>query len=167
MPEWLRLPNQVRDQGIVQLRAGIAAGEQNALAAKIVPCDGVLPGERMAVRHGDEDILGPKRQDVVRTVPDLAVDDDNIESAAIEPLHQVAPAFVGQKRVAQRASRQGHVEADAKPAGLAATGGSGVDERGAEIGLDPLYVLEENLPGVGRTDAVAMPLEQRDTDPSL
>ena len=35
-------PIQIRDQGTVQLRTGVAAGKQDALVAKIVPCDGVL-----------------------------------------------------------------------------------------------------------------------------
>jgi|SRR4051812_37974882 hypothetical protein len=63
----------------------------------------------------------------------------------------------GQKRVAQRTSRQRHVKAEAKPDRFAAAGGSSVDEQRVEIRLGPLHVLEEILASVGRTEAVAMP----------
>lgn len=138
--------------------------------AKIVPGDGVLLGKWMAVRHDDEDILGSERQEVVCTVPNLAVDYDEIESAPIEPLHQAAPAFVddadfdvgkvlrvGQKRVAQRTGRQRHVEADAKAAGS--------PRPRALMSTESMSLLircmfsKKTLAGVGRTDAMAMPFE--------
>ena len=83
------------DQCILQLRSGIAAREQDALAAKVVPGHDRLPGQTMGLRDGQQDGLVPQWENLMGTAVRPAGKEDDIERTVVEALHQAVAGLVG------------------------------------------------------------------------